>query len=48
LAKFGNIKKEKESTTEAAISTNCFKNRSLKAKMRVNVGYVNMKKLLTT
>jgi hypothetical protein len=42
LAKFGNITKEKESTTEAAIS------KGLKAEMTVNAGYINMKKLLTT
>jgi len=48
LAKFGNIKKEKESTTEAAISTNCFKNKSLKAEMTVNADYITMKKILTT
>jgi len=48
LAKFGNITKEKESTTEAVISTNYFKNKSLKAEMTVNAGYVNIKKLLTT
>jgi len=46
LAKFGNIKKEKERTTEAAISTNYFKNKNLKAEMTANAGYVNMKKLL--
>ena len=51
--KSSDIKGETESTIVAtqdqAISTNYFKNKILRKKLRVNAGYVNnMKKLLTT
>ena len=51
--KSGDIKGETESTIVAAQdqanSTNYFKNKILKEKLRINAGYVNnMKKLLTT
>ena len=50
--KYGDIKGETESTIVAAqdqaISTNYFKNKILRKKSRVNAGYVNNMKLLTT